>query len=77
MSGPRGVKVKPTSEQNETAETEPVAGDDLSIPMWVWTVLGFVLIVAVVIVVIIFGGGKRRQPGGDSTPPVAQSQPAS
>ena len=36
-------------------------GEDLSIPMWVWTLLGFALLTAVAIVVIIWGGASRAE----------------
>jgi hypothetical protein len=73
MSPPGGVKVK----RSETGVGEQRDGmradggrevEDLSVPMWVWTLLGFALVVAVIIVVIISGGGQARQndqaPGG-------------
>jgi hypothetical protein len=43
---------------------------DLSVTMWVWTLLGFALVVAVIIVVIIWGGGQPRQTG-----PATEGQP--
>jgi hypothetical protein len=42
-------------------DDEGVQQPDLSVPMWVWTLLGFVLVVAVIIVVIIIGGGRGTQ----------------
>ena len=45
----------------DDARGEVVQQPDLSVPMWVWTLLGFVLVVAVVIVVIIVGGGRATQ----------------
>ena len=48
-------------------EVDGGAAEDFSVPMWVWTVLAFVLLMAVVIVVIIRGGAKRdvpAEPGG-------------
>lgn len=44
----------------EAGDEQPQA-QDLSVPMWVWTLLGFTLVVAVIIVVIIWGGGQARQ----------------
>ena len=73
MSPPGGVKV--TGGRKETrrvSERQDQAGgdgvddpvgpqtQDLSVPMWVWTLLGFALVVAVIIVVIIWGGGQGR-----------------
>ena len=46
-------------------ETRPDA-EDLSVPMWVWTLLGFALLTAVVIVVIIWGGARQAVPEGES-----------
>ena len=43
------------------------AAEDFSVPMWVWTVLAFVLLMAVVIVVIIRGGAKRGGARGDGS----------
>jgi hypothetical protein len=63
-----------------TEEEEPAGtGEDLSVPMWVWTLLGFALVTAVLIVVIIRGGAGR---GADQTetyeddPTAAETQPA-
>ena len=43
------------------------AAEDFSMPMWVWTVLAFVLLMAAVIVVIIRGGAKQ-DPGTTGAP---------
>ena len=51
-----GDRVDPGGE-----EQQPSQAQDLSVPMWVWTLLGFALVVAVIIVVIIWGGGQARQ----------------
>jgi hypothetical protein len=63
----------PADEGLEDA-AEDVAAEDFSVPMWVWTVLAFVLLMAVVIVVIIRGGAKREEPanGMGSEAPVTQ-----
>ena len=37
-------------------------GEDLAVPMWVWTVLGFTLLMAVLIVVFIRGGARLETP---------------
>ena len=44
---------------DHAAEEAGRGPDDLSIPMWVWTLLGFTLVTAVVIIVIIWGGAKK------------------
>ena len=51
---------------------------DLSVPMWVWTVLGFALIVSVVIILIIWGGAKRAGVGtpADAVDESVETQPA-
>ncbi len=49
------------SEQGQPDEEQRGGGEDLSVPMWVWTLLGFALLTAVVIVVIIWGGGTRNE----------------
>ena len=45
--------------QADEVETAAAAGEDLSVPMWVWTLLGFTLVTAVVIIVIIWGGAQK------------------
>lgn len=58
------------------SDDEPRAAEDLSVPMWVWTLLGFALLTAVVIVVIIWGGGKRDDATEPMTmEPAAETQP--
>ena len=49
--------------EHETSDEGEI--QDLSVPIWVWTVLAFALVVAVMIIVIIWGGAKR---GGAETP---------
>lgn len=69
------------TKEQRVSEQEPgddVEMQDLSVPMWVWTLLGFALIVAVVTIVIIWGGAKR---GGAELPvdtgdESAETQPA-
>jgi hypothetical protein len=63
------------SEQESDDEGEM---QDLSVPMWVWTVLGFALVVAVVIIVIIWGGAKRggMQDPSEVIDESAETQPA-
>jgi hypothetical protein len=47
---------------------------DLSVPMWVWTLLGFALVTAILIIVIIQGGAKQEAaPGSDDA---AEETPA-
>lgn len=47
--------------EKDTDDNQAAAGPaDLSIPMWVWTLLGFAAITAVVIIVIIWGGTKKQ-----------------
>jgi hypothetical protein len=41
------------------AAVDQVAPQDLSVPMWVWTLIGFALVVAIIIIAIIWGGGQR------------------
>ena len=53
--------------RDRRAGDEVVQPQDLSMPMWVWTLLGFVLVVAVIIVVIIIGGGRQTTPGEQDT----------
>ena len=63
------------SEREPGDEEEEV--QDLSVPMWVWTVLGFALLVAVVIIVIIWGGAKRGgEVPADVTDDYSETQPA-
>src|SRR5688572_5501877 len=54
--------------------------DDLSIPMWVWTLLGFTLVTAVVIIVIIWGAAKKPAVAPEEDPlmmdEAAQTVPA-
>ena len=48
---------------DEKVEAPP---QDLSVPIWVWVILGFAMVMAVVIVMIIWaGGGKPPDPGPD------------
>jgi hypothetical protein len=56
-------------------EDGPGVGEDLSVPMWVWTLLGFAAVTAVVIVAIILGGrgGEASPPARDAT---SDAQPA-
>src|SRR3954468_8658331 len=57
---------RPNQRARDEAGDEVAYAQDLSVPMWVWTLLGFVLVVAVIIVVIIWGGGQK-QPANDGT----------
>ena len=58
-------------------DEEPAAqGEDLSVPMWVWTLLGFALVTAVVIVVIMWGGARQEEPAETYDVEPALTQPA-
>ena len=63
MKGVVGV-----SKQGQPDEEQRGNGEDLSVPMWVWTLLGFALLTAVVIVVIIWGGGRQAEPESEMEP---------
>ena len=53
------------------------SGQDLSVPMWVWTLIGFAVVTTVVIIVIIRGGGTEEPVAPDETTDVpAETQPA-
>ena len=54
------------------------SGQDLSVPMWVWTLIGFAVVTTVVIIVII-RGGAAEEPGvapEETTDVPAETQPA-
>lgn len=42
---------------DEAPEEQAAAPADMSMPIWVWVILGFALVMAVVIVMIIWAGG--------------------
>ena len=60
-----------------SAGDENVGEPDLSVPMWVWTVIGFVAVTTIVIIVIIRGGAAEEpQVAPDETTDVpAETQP--
>jgi hypothetical protein len=51
---------------------------DLSVPMWVWTLIGFAVVTAVLIIVIIRGGAadEDSMPTDDTSDVPAETQPA-
>ena len=60
-----------------SAGGEDLPEQDLSVPMWVWTLIGFALVTAVLIIVIIRGGGAE-EPGAapdEMTDVPAETQP--
>ena len=61
-----------------SAGDEGLPQQDLSVPMWVWTVIGFVAVTTVVIIVIIRGGAAEEPPVApdETTEAVAETQPA-
>jgi hypothetical protein len=64
---------------DDAGDEEVVRQQDLSVPMWVWTLLGFVLVVAVIIVVIIIGGGQatpNEQNTGGQPETMSTAEPA-
>jgi hypothetical protein len=51
-------------------------GEDLSVPMWVWTLLGFAAVIAVIVIVIIVGSRNapdQQQPGEGDVPASTES----
>ena len=54
-----------------SAGGEDLPEQDLSVPMWVWTLIGFAVVTAVLIIVIIRGGGAQ-----DATPDETMEVPA-
>ena len=64
-------------DERRDASDDQAAQQDLSVPMWVWTLIGFALVVAVIIVVIIWGGGQAPQTDqGTGEQPPESTMPA-
>ena len=67
-----------TDRRSPTGE-EDAPQQDLSVPMWVWTLIGFAVVTAVLIIVIIRGGAtdESAPASGDEGMDVpAETQPA-
>ena len=58
----------PLVDEEQGEEHHP---SDLSVPWWVWVILGFALVMAVVIVIIIWSGGGSA-PEGTQGPDAAE-----